>query len=105
MATFPAAVRSPNKTFIFQQLLCNTLRAFCMQHYQHEGIIVKHRPEPSSTLEKERIRNEINEQVDDFLRSGGQINVLTNNSKSSRFSSVGSVWSDPDDFAQIPEQS
>ncbi len=64
---------------------------------------MKYRSEPSSTLEKERIRDEINEQVDNFLRSGGQISVLTNNSKAPRFSSVGSVWSDPDDFVQVPE--
>lgn len=66
---------------------------------------MKYRSEPSSTLEKERMRDEINEQVDDFLRSGGQINVLTNNSKAARFSSVGSVWSDPDDFVHAPEPS
>ncbi len=65
---------------------------------------MKTKPAPSSIFEKDRIRNEISSQVADFLRSGGQIDVLTNKNRAAQFSSVGSVWSDPDDFVHVPEQ-
>lgn len=65
---------------------------------------MKTKPAPSSIFEKDRIRHEINSQVEDFLRAGGQINVLTDTNRTTRMRSVGSAWSDPDDFVHVPEQ-
>lgn len=54
--------------------------------------------EPASALiEKERIRRQISLQVDDFLRSGGEINVLKSEGQSLR-ASFGCGWQDQDDY-------
>jgi len=54
--------------------------------------------EPATALiEKERIRLQINLQVDDFLRSGGEINVLKSESQSLR-ASFGCGWQDQEDY-------
>ncbi len=58
--------------------------------------------EPSTLIEKERIRMLIMAQVDDFLRSGGEINVLTAAGQSVR-GSVGCGWQDQDEFPQLTE--
>ena len=47
--------------------------------------------------EKERIRAEIERQVEEFLRRGGQISVFDNTSRESRVT-IGSVWHGHDDF-------
>jgi len=64
---------------------------------------VNQKPELSSAVEKERLRDEINEQIEEFLHSGGQINVLTDTSKCTRFSSIGSTWNDPENFIEIAD--
>jgi hypothetical protein len=45
---------------------------------------------PSELIEKERLRLQINAQVEDFLRRGGAIEVVTVNSKPAE-ADVGSV--------------
>ena len=45
---------------------------------------------PSEPVEKERIRLQINEQVEEFLRRGGAIDVVTDNARSA-MAMVGSV--------------
>ena len=51
----------------------------------------------TSESEKSRIRNEIDAQVEAFLKSGGKIDVLNANKRSPR-ASIGSVWHGPDDI-------
>ena len=54
--------------------------------------------EPATALiEKERTRLQINLQVDDFLRSGGEIKVLKSGGESLR-ASFGCGWQDQDDY-------
>jgi len=45
---------------------------------------------PSELVEKERIRLQINEQVEEFLRRGGAIDIVTDNARSA-MAMVGSV--------------
>lgn len=58
--------------------------------------------ESSTLIEKERIRMLIMAQVDDFLRSGGEINVLASAGQSIS-GSVGCGWQDQDDLPQFRE--
>jgi hypothetical protein len=44
-----------------------------------------------SVMEKQRVRAEIASQIEDFLRRGGRIEVLTKESQD-RPNSVGSIW-------------
>jgi hypothetical protein len=46
---------------------------------------------PSELIEKERIRLQINAQVEEFLRRGGAIEVVTLNTRPA-VADVGSVW-------------
>lgn len=48
-------------------------------------------------VEKESVRMQITMQVEDFLRSGGEINVLKNEGQSLR-ASFGCGWHDLDEF-------
>lgn len=52
---------------------------------------------PSELIEKERIRLQINAQVEEFLRRGGAIEVVTENSRPAA-AIVGSVWDDQGEF-------
>ena len=61
---------------------------------------MKTRYEPSQLMEKERIRLQISAQVEEFLRRGGAIDVVTDNSKKAA-AAVGSAWSDHDDLAPL----
>jgi hypothetical protein len=47
----------------------------------------------SELIEKERIRLQINAQVEEFLRRGGAIEVVTLSAKPA-MADVGSVWED-----------
>jgi hypothetical protein len=47
----------------------------------------------SELIEKERIRLQINAQVEEFLRRGGAIEVVTLSAKPA-IADVGSVWED-----------
>ena len=51
----------------------------------------------SELVEKERIRLQINAQVEDFLRRGGAIEVLTNYTRPT-MADVGSGWDDPEEL-------
>ncbi|MEM8561798.1 MAG: hypothetical protein AAGF57_06165 [Pseudomonadota bacterium] len=53
--------------------------------------------------EKRRIREEINQQVEDFLRTGGQIDILSSQGDSARPSSSGRRWSDTDDLLPLSD--
>ncbi len=54
--------------------------------------------EPTVALvEKDRVRMQITMQVEDFLRSGGEINVLKSAGQSLH-ASFGCGWQDLDDF-------
>jgi len=50
----------------------------------------------SELIEKERIRLQINAQVEEFLRRGGAIEVVTLSAKPA-MADVGSVWEDDDE--------
>lgn len=52
---------------------------------------------PSEPVEKERIRLQINAQVEEFLRRGGAIDVITENRRSS-MSVTGGVGDYEEDF-------
>jgi len=54
---------------------------------------------PVALIEKERIRAQINVDVDEFLRRGGQIDVSTNQSEVVR-TSIKCAWRDQEDFSQ-----
>ena len=54
---------------------------------------------PASEHEKERIRAEIDTQVEEFLRRGGKIDVL--NSDVASGSNIGSVWHQQDDMSNL----
>ncbi len=54
---------------------------------------------PASEHEKERMRAEIDSQVEEFLRRGGKIDVLT--SERAGGSDIGSVWHQQDDMSNI----
>ena len=53
-----------------------------------------------SEHEKERMRAEIDDQVAEFLRRGGKIDVLTDDKHSSA-SNIGSVWHPHDDMSNL----
>jgi len=68
-----------------------------------EDVEMKVAREPAMALvEKERVRMQITMQVEDFLRSGGEINVLKNEGQSMR-ASFGCGWHDLDDFVPRTE--
>jgi hypothetical protein len=50
----------------------------------------------SELIEKERIRLQINAQVEEFLRRGGAIDVVTDNAKPV-VADAGSVWDDQEE--------
>ncbi len=56
--------------------------------------------EKTNTVEKNRIRDEIEAQVQAFLQQGGKIDVVGNGQTRQR-SSIGSVWHGQDDFAGL----
>jgi hypothetical protein len=58
--------------------------------------------EPSTLIEKEKIRLRITLQTDDFLRSGGEISVVQSAGQSLR-ASFGCGWHSQDDFPQLTE--
>ena len=51
----------------------------------------------TSISEKNRIRDEIDEQIREYLRQGGKIDVLSANYRNPR-SAIGSVWHGSDDI-------
>lgn len=50
--------------------------------------------------EKNRIRDEIDAQIAEFLLAGGKINVLSDNPKASK-PAIGSVWHTGEDLASL----
>ena len=52
--------------------------------------------------EKNRIRNEIDAQVEEFLKSGGKIDVVNGNQRSPK-ASIGSVWRGSDDIPGLSQ--
>jgi len=54
----------------------------------------------TNTSEKNRIRDEIDEQIRAYLQRGGKIDVL-NTDRDSRRRVVGSVWDAPDDVSGL----
>ena len=57
---------------------------------------------PSEPAEKERIRLQINAQVEEFLRRGGAIDVITENRRSS-MSVTGGVGDDEEELTFFPD--
>ncbi len=57
---------------------------------------------PASEHEKERMRAEIDSQVEEFLRRGGKIEVLNNDHAGS--AAVGSVWHQQDEMPNLVQQ-
>ena len=49
--------------------------------------------------QKDRIRSEINAQIEEFLRRGGQIDVLTRDANSS--AAKGKVWRNPNEVTGL----
>ena len=64
---------------------------------------MRKRFETTSVSEKERIRNRISAQVDEFLRQGGQIETCSQTRVSSNSKSVGGVWHSPDELLSMVE--
>ncbi|MEM6581895.1 MAG: hypothetical protein AAF699_11505 [Pseudomonadota bacterium] len=65
---------------------------------------MKRKTEPVYQVpEKRRIREEINQQVADFLKTGGQIDVLSNQGESAGPSSSGRRWNDPEDLLPLSD--
>jgi len=54
---------------------------------------------PAELVEKDRIRLQINAQVEEFLRRGGAIKVVTGNAKPATEGDAGSAWVDEEEFA------
>ena len=54
----------------------------------------------SSVTEKNRMRDEIDEQIREYLKQGGKIDVLTGNQRDPR-NAIGSVWHGPEDISGI----
>ncbi len=52
--------------------------------------------------EKNRIRNEIDVQVEEFLKSGGKIDVVNSKNRSPR-AAIGSVWHGSDDIPGLSQ--
>ena len=57
---------------------------------------------PSEPAEKERIRLQINAQVEEFLRRGGAIDVISANYRSS-IAEVGSIGDDDEELTSFPD--
>ena len=57
---------------------------------------------PSELIEKERLRLQINAQVEEFLRRGGAIEVVTVNTRPA-VADVGSVWDEQDDLTTVSD--
>lgn len=57
---------------------------------------------PASEHEKERMRAEIDTQVEEFLRRGGKIDVLNNDHTGN--AAVGSVWHQQDEMSNLVQQ-
>ncbi len=53
---------------------------------------------PSELIEKERIRLQIKAQVEEFLRRGGAIEVVTDNARPAT-GVAGSVWDEQEEIA------
>lgn len=58
--------------------------------------------EQSELNEKERIRLQINAQVEEFLRRGGAIDVVTNNARPA-MADVGNAWDDQEEHTPFSE--
>ena len=58
--------------------------------------------QPAAPIEKERIRVQINAQVEEYLRRGGEISVLNNLGESGK-SRVAGARNDQDYFTLYPE--
>ncbi|MCB1700951.1 MAG: hypothetical protein H6985_06605 [Pseudomonadales bacterium] len=58
--------------------------------------------QPAAPIEKERIRVQINAQVEEYLRRGGEISVLNNLGESGK-SRVAGSRNDQDYFTLYPE--
>ena len=56
----------------------------------------------SELVEKERIRLQINAQVEEFLRRGGAIDVVTNNAKPV-MADVANAWDDQEEPTPLSE--
>ena len=56
-----------------------------------------------SAHEKERMRAEIDSQVEEFLKRGGKIDVLTHSEQVS-VTNIGSVWHQQDDMSNLVPQ-
>ena len=52
--------------------------------------------------EKNRIRSEIDAQVEEFLKAGGKIDVVNANQRNPK-TSIGSVWHGPDDIPGLSQ--
>lgn len=57
---------------------------------------------PAELVEKERIRLQINAQVEEFLRRGGAIDVVTDNSRPA-VAMGGTGWDDQQDLTAFPD--
>ena len=57
---------------------------------------------PSELIEKERIRLQINAQVEEFLRRGGAIEVVSVSAKPAA-AIVGSAWDDDGEFTSYAD--
>ena len=66
------------------------------------GCIMRTLPGPSELIEKERIRLQINAQVEEFLRRGGAIEVLTLNARPT-VADAASVWDDEEEFTSFSD--
>jgi len=53
---------------------------------------------PVELVEKERIRLQINAQVEEFLRRGGAIEVVTRSARPATAENAGSKWDDEEEF-------
>lgn len=58
--------------------------------------------ESAALVEKERLRLRINAQIDEFLRSGGRINVLANTGETSR-ANPGYAWQEQEELAAFSD--
>lgn len=96
-----------NKKFIGPTNFCNLTAAFYPQPFypqqrDPEEVKMKITHQPSTLIEKERIRMQIIAQIDEFLRSGGEINVLTG-PRQSVSGSIGCGWQDHDEIPPLTE--
>jgi len=57
---------------------------------------------PVELIEKERIRLQINAQVEEFLRRGGAIDVITDNARPA-VTMAGSVWDEQQELTPFPD--